>query len=196
MKKYRFFGGRLTAQADWLNRMADEGFRLVRTGKLAYEFETCEPGEYRYTVEFVGHKSAGSTAEYKRFLTDFGYTVWVKNVNLNYSVGHVRFRPWAEPGARLATNATTLNRELLIVEKKNDGRPFELHTEAADAIAILRPMRNAYLLLGATALLAGVVQTVWWSAAIFGGMAIGMLIPAVLYQREIFRLKRASRGME
>ena len=34
----------------------------------------------------------------------------------------VRFRPWAEPGGRIATNATTFNRELLIVEKQADGK--------------------------------------------------------------------------
>ena len=37
--------------------------------------------------------------------------------------GKVRLRPWAEKGGRIATNATTFNRELLIVEKDNDGKP-------------------------------------------------------------------------
>ena len=48
----------------------------------------------------------------------------IKNINLNYSVGKVRWRPWAEIGGRIATNTTTFNRELLIVEKENDGKPF------------------------------------------------------------------------
>ena len=37
----------------------------------------------------------------------------------------LRLRPWAEMGGCIATNATTFNRELLIVEKSNDGKPFE-----------------------------------------------------------------------
>jgi len=44
----------------------------------------------------------------------------------------VRLRPWAEMGGCIATNATTFNRELLIVEKSNDGKPFELHTSYAE----------------------------------------------------------------
>ena len=65
-------------------------------------------------------------------IVDMGYKVFFKNINLNYSVGKVRLRPWAEMGGCIATNATTFNRELLIVEKSNDGKPFELHTSYAD----------------------------------------------------------------
>lgn len=32
-KYYRFFGGLLTAQASWLNKMSAKGYRLVRTEK-------------------------------------------------------------------------------------------------------------------------------------------------------------------
>lgn len=53
---YRFFGGLLRTQTNWLNKMASEGFRLVRTGKLLYEFESCEPNKYEYCLEFIGRK--------------------------------------------------------------------------------------------------------------------------------------------
>ena len=57
--------------------------------------------------------SAQSNAkDYFKFLEDMGYKVFFKNINLNYSVGKVRYRPWAEKGARIATNGTTFNREL------------------------------------------------------------------------------------
>ena len=36
---YRFFGGLLTAQENWLNKMSERGYRLVQTGKLLYKFE-------------------------------------------------------------------------------------------------------------------------------------------------------------
>ena len=29
-KYYRFFGGLLTAQEDWLNKMSEKGYRLIR----------------------------------------------------------------------------------------------------------------------------------------------------------------------
>lgn len=53
-KCYRFFGGLLTVQKNWLNKMAEKGYRLIRTGKLLYEFEKCKPGQVQYCVEFIG----------------------------------------------------------------------------------------------------------------------------------------------
>ena len=38
-KCYRFFGGLLTAQEHWLNKMSEKGYRLIRTEKMLYEFE-------------------------------------------------------------------------------------------------------------------------------------------------------------
>lgn len=32
-KYYRFFGGLLTAQEHWLNKMSEKGYRLIRTEK-------------------------------------------------------------------------------------------------------------------------------------------------------------------
>ena len=55
-KCYRFFGGLLNAQANWLNQMSQKGYRLVRTGRMLYEFEKCNPDEVTYCVEFIGEK--------------------------------------------------------------------------------------------------------------------------------------------
>ena len=124
-KCYRFFGGLLNAQAKWLNKMSEKGYRLVRTGRVLYEFEEMQSDEVTYCVEFIGEKSKENATDYAVF-----WRIWIqgifKNINLNYSVGKIRLRPWAEMGGRIATNATTFNRELLIVEKSNDGKPFEL----------------------------------------------------------------------
>lgn len=146
-KCYRFFGGLLNAQANWLNQMSQKGYRLVRTGRMLYEFEKCNPDEVTYCVEFIGEKSKESATDYADFLEDMGYKVFFKNINLNYSVGKVRLRPWAEMGGCIATNATTFNRELLIVEKSNDGKPFELHTSYADKEKYYRTLRNPWLFL-------------------------------------------------
>ena len=113
-----FLVGLLTVQKNWLNKMAEKGYRLIRTGKLLYEFEKCKPGQVQYCVEFIGQKSKANAEDYHDFLEEMGYSVFYKNINLNYSVGKVRWRPWAEIGGRIATNTTTFNRELLIVEKK------------------------------------------------------------------------------
>ena len=53
----------------------------------------------------------------------------------------------AEIGGRIATNTTTFNRELLIVEKENDGKTFELHTSYEDRANYYSNLRNPWLLL-------------------------------------------------
>lgn len=85
-KCYRFFGGLLTVQKNWLNKMAEKGYRLIRTGKLLYEFEKCKPGQVQYCVEFIGQKSKANAEDYHDFLEEMGYSVFYKNINLNYSV--------------------------------------------------------------------------------------------------------------
>ena len=79
-KYYRFFGGLLDAQARWLNKMSARGYRLVRTEKLLYEFEECQPNQVTYCVEFVGQKSREHAEAYRDFLEEMGYKVFYKNI--------------------------------------------------------------------------------------------------------------------
>lgn len=144
-KYYRFFWGFLDKQKKWLNKMSDKGLRLVNTGRSWYEFEDCEPGKYCYAVEFVGEKSEQSAEEYASFLEDCGYRVLFKNLNLDYSVGKVIIRPWADKGGRIATTKGSYNKELLIVEKENDGKDFELHTDENDIIEYKKTARKPWI---------------------------------------------------
>ena len=174
-KRYRYFWTLLAAQSHWLNKMADRGLRLSRTEKLLYEFQPCAPGQYRYCVEFVAHLSREKAEDYARFLEDCGYRTWFKNANLNWNVGKVVGRPWAEPGGRLASNATTYNRELLIVEKENDGKPFRFHTALEDQIRYRKAQRRpALFLLAVMAPLAALTRS--WPAALFAALALAVLI--------------------
>jgi len=141
----RYFIDFTEKQEKWLNEMAARGFRLVRCGKLTYTFEQCATGEYQYRIEFAGEKSFSKHKDYKRFLEDLGYRVIPKNINLNWSVGKVRVRPWAEGAGKIATSPGTYNKEVLIVEKRNDGKPFELHTDAEDLAVRFKILRNSYL---------------------------------------------------
>ncbi len=174
-KRYRYFWTLLAAQSRWLNRMADRGLRLSRTEKLLYEFQPCAPGQYRYCVEFVAHLSREKAEDYARFLEDCGYRTWFKNANLDWNVGKVVGRPWAEPGGRLASNATTYNRELLIVEKENDGKPFRLHTALEDQIRYRKAQRRpALFLLAVMTPLAALTRS--WPAVLFAALALAVLI--------------------
>ena len=192
MKKYRYFGGFLTSQEKWLNKMAQKGYRLVRVGKMLYEFESCTPDQYQYAVEFVADKSKKDSQGYKEFLEGCGYKVFYKNINLNYSIGKVRFRPWAEGSGKIATNATTYNKELLIVEKQNDGKPFELHTTAIDKIEYLKKWRNIWFTYFAMFASMGVLFafTAPIASIILGSIGISTLIPIIMYQIQIGKIKK------
>ncbi|MDO5423716.1 MAG: DUF2812 domain-containing protein [Eubacteriales bacterium] len=191
-KYYRFFGGFLSVQENWLNQMSKKGYRLVHTGKMFYEFEECEPGQVKYCVEFIGQKSKSQAKDYHDFLEDMGYNVFYKNINLNASIGKVRWRPWAEKGGRIATNATTFNQELLIVEKEEDGKPFELHTSYEDQEIYYKNLRNPWLLL----LLMFAIFTVTNHSAIWGILTLIFLIPVLLYQMQIQKAKQEAKTKE
>lgn len=194
MKKtcYRFFGGLLGPQERWLNRMAAEGWRLVRCGQVSYEFEQAAPGQVQYCVEYVGHKSKAGTQAYKEFLEEMGCRVFYKNINWHYSAGKTEVRPWAEKGGRIATRNTTLDQELLIVEKENDGRPFALHTTYEDQIGLYRTMQKPWLFMFVMFAGAGLLARLPAMAAV----GLLMLPPVLLQQIEIAKLKRKAQTRE
>ena len=191
-KCYRFFGGLLSTQEKWLNQMAKKGYRLVQTSKLLYEFEECKPNQVQYCVEFIGQKSRNDARDFYDFLENMGYKVFYKNINLSYSIGKVRWRPWAEKGGRIATNATTFNRELLIVEKVNDGRPFDLHTSYEDKESYYRNLRNPWLLM----LLLFGVFAILNRSLVFSVCAFVFLIPVIVYQLKVMKIKHEAKIRE
>ena len=188
----RFFGGLLDTQEKWLNKMSGMGYRLVRTGKMLYEFERCRPNEFQYRIDFIGEKSKADAEEYRRFLEDMGYKVFFKNINLNYSAGKLRWRPWAEKGGRIATNSTTFNRELLIAEKKNDGKLFELHTSYEDKARYYANLRNPRLMLF-------IFFGAFWAAQrsvpflILGAIS---LVPTLIYHTRAVKNSREAKTRE
>ena len=168
--------------------MAEKGYRLIRAERLLYEFEECRPGQYQYCVEFVGQKSRESADDYARFLEDCGYRTFFKNINLNWSVGKVVVRPWAEPGGRIAANSTTFNRELLIVEKENDGKPFELHTTYEDKQDYYKNMRRPWIFL----LIVSAVLTVVMRQLVWGAFAAISFIALIVFQVELGKFKKQA----
>lgn len=191
-KYYRFFGGLLSTQEKWLNKMSEKGFRLIKTGKMLYEFEECKPEQVRYRVEFIGQKSRDNAEDYRIFLEDMGYRVFYKNINLNFSLLKMRLRPWAEKGGRIATNFTTYNRELLIVEKENDGKPFELHTSYEDRENYYRNLRDPWLFI----LIFAAIGAAAYRSVIFGVLALLLLIPVLLYQAQMTKNKHEAKISE
>lgn len=142
---YRYFGGFLEKQREFLNDMCDKGYRLVRTEKLLYEFEQCTPGKYEYCVEFVADKSYKEILEYQKFLDSLGFRSFNKNLNLRYCYGKIKWRLWVKGKGQIATSPGSYNKEILILEKEKDGKPFKLHTDFKDLVNYYKSIRNMYL---------------------------------------------------
>ena len=140
----KYFFNSIDGQERWLNEMAAKGFKLIKTTRAMYEFQSCNPLEYEYCVEFVADKSYKQLMKYRDFLEEMGFQSFTKNMNMNYSVGKIRFRPWAKGAGMIATSPGSFNKELLILEKKRDGKPFEIHIDLDDLVGHYRNIRNAY----------------------------------------------------
>ena len=174
---------------------------------MTYTFDKCEPGEYEYAVEFVGDKAYSEAKNYREYLESMGFRTFSKNINLNFSYGKVRWRPYAKGTGQIATSPGGFNKELLILEKRRDGKPFELHTDIHDKLGTYKTARRAYvwavlLMLGLAAITfipeaSSMPPTVMWIVrvviAIFG-VLYG--IPAIKYTLVIDRLKEESKIFE
>ena len=188
MKKIRFYSGLINLQIKWLDKMSDKGYRLVSTGKLWYEFEPCGPSEYRYAIDYVGDKSRTQAKEYADFLEDLGYRTYFKNINLNLDLGDLVWEKLAGKGDFFADRATALDRALLIVEKKNDGKPFELHTTSEDKALFYRKLMIPYLLLFLLFAALGLYTKMWgWFAA-----AAVFFFVCIVYLADYLKMKKYS----
>jgi len=198
MKKYlRFFGGFIETQEKWLNKMANTGYRLVKTRKLLYVFETCQPGAYQYAIDFIAHYDAKTAKEYRTFLEDVGYKVFPKNIQLNYSIGKIKWRLYGGGFGTLATKNSTYSKELLIVEKESDNKKFQLHSTYADKLAYYQPLRNAWLMPTTLFLISSIydflsTHHLTKDVIIFGLLSIICALPTLLYQRKIMHYKASS----
>lgn len=72
MLKYRLYFDKDKASA-WINKMGDEGWALKKFGAGFWSFERCEPGTYRFAVDFVGFPAEGRQ-EYKDFMESLDVT--------------------------------------------------------------------------------------------------------------------------
>jgi len=197
----RYFFDFIGGQEKWLNRMASKGYRLKKCGKMTYVFENCRPDEYEYAVEFVADKSYSKSKDYRQFLESMGLRAFTKNINLNFSIGKIRWRPYAKGMGQIAASPGGYNKELLIVEKKRDGKPFELHTDLDDLITSYRAFRNSYLyaaicLFGFLALsfIPAITtgNSIFWANVIrifIGVLGVLFAIPAIKYSSMIKQFK-------
>jgi len=196
---YRYFFDFMDNQEKWLNNMAQSGYRLIKCGKLSYEFESCAQGEYEYAVEFAADKSNAKSKDYKQFLEETGYLTFTKNINLNFSIGKARWRPWASAGGQISTSPGSYNKELLIIEKKCDGKPFDPHTDMRELSSLFDTIRNSYLiaaLLFAFLGIAGIcsiINLTNWCSIVFCVAGALFILSAVKYAGIAMKYKQISK---
>ncbi|MBA9086653.1 hypothetical protein FHR92_003133 [Fontibacillus solani] len=204
---FRYFFDFIDGQEKWLNSMAARGHRLKKCGKMTYTFDECKPNEYEYAVEFVGDKSYSKAKDYLRYLESMGFRTFTKNINLNFSYGKARWRPFAKGMGQIATSPGGFNKELLILEKKRDGKPFELHTDVSDKLNTYKKVKRTYawdvlimLLLGAMTFIPNIssmsATMTWVLRAILLIISVLFVIPMVKYSSLIKRLKEESKIFE
>jgi len=156
IREFRLFLNPVDGLEKWLNKKAKEGLRLSKVQRCIYEFERCKPGQYQYAVDYIGNKSDAERKEYESLLDEIGIRYFEKPLNLGqFAVGKIRYRPYANKGGKWATSRGMINRELLILEKKNDGKPFEIYSNIEDRIAALRERRKPHFYLIGFVLLMG-----------------------------------------
>lgn len=173
---FRYFFDFTDGQQKWLNDMAAKGWRLIKCSQLTYDFESCIPGEYEYAVEFVADKSYSKSKDYKSFLETMGYKTFYKSINVGISIGKVKWRPWGEGAGQISTAPGSFQKELLLVEKRNDGKPFELHTDLTDSLMIHNKICSAYFwsIGGMFALTTMLLFYAVWMKSIY--MAVGAVV--------------------
>ncbi|ASA25485.1 DUF2812 domain-containing protein [Paenibacillus donghaensis] len=145
MKIFRIFFSDLDKQENWLNEKAKQGLRLTKTTKLFYYFEQCEPSEFTYKVELITDRSLQEQVEYRRSLGEDGIRTFTKN----YAFGRIAYGKATLNLAgkiRVRTAPGTINSEILILEKKTDGKSFELFTDKNDKISYYKKVRNTFTL--------------------------------------------------
>lgn len=204
---FRYFFDFLDGQEKWLNSMAERGYRLKNCGRISYTFDRCKRDEYEYAVEFIGDQSYSKAKDYSRYLEEMGLRVLTKNINLNFSCGRMKWRPYAKGMGQMATAPGSLNKELLIMEKRKDKRPFELHTDAQDRLKVYKAVRRtcfwAVLMMFGLVAVTFVPGGLFQSAAVMGILrlilsVIGFLfaVPAVKYTLLVNRLNTESKTFE
>ena len=213
IRKFKFFLRPITELTKWLNEMSDKGYKLAKVGNTFYYFEECEEGKYRYAIDFVANKFYSNFKGYEEFLKESNIRYIEKAGSIGkVTIGNIRYRPFADEGAKIATSSGMIKREFLILEKENDGRSFEIYTNVEDKISALKIMRKpsivAIIFLGLMILLSsGVIPQYQWSlyrielftninkilsTILFGIVEILLIINLVRFNVEINGLKKES----
>ena len=81
----------------YINQIASEGYRLVKSGSILHEFEKTNL-DYKYSVQYVGYMSNTERKKYSDFLKEMNFKVFTAPLNIGkFSLGNVKLRPYNSP---------------------------------------------------------------------------------------------------
>lgn len=148
MKKFRLFFNPIEGRKKWLNQQVAQGMRLKKPGRFFYTFEKTSES-YAYDVQYIGYMANSKRKDYEAFLQELNLQHWSAPINQGkFSLGAVRFRPYARGMGKLATAPGMINKEILIVEKHTADQSFAIFNDRESSLENLRERRKPYLYTG------------------------------------------------
>ena len=69
MNKIRVFMNPIECREKYINQIASEGYRLVKSGSILHQFEKTNL-DYKYSVQYVGYMSNTERKKYSDFLKE------------------------------------------------------------------------------------------------------------------------------
>lgn len=116
MNKIKIFLNPIEGREKYLNHIANEGYRLVKSGSIIHEFEKTN-SDHRYAVEYIGYMNNKERKKYTEFLNSMNLKVFTAPLNIGkFSFGNVKLRPYNSPKSMIATSPGMINKEILIIE--------------------------------------------------------------------------------
>lgn len=118
MNKIKIFLNPIEGREKYINSIASEGYRLVRSGSIFHKFEKTN-STYKYAVQYIGYMNNKERKEYTKFLNDMDLKVFTAPLNIGkFSFGNVKLRPYNSPKSMIATSPGMINKEIIIIESE------------------------------------------------------------------------------
>ena len=119
MNKIKIFLNPIEGREEYLNHIASEGYRLVKSGSIIHEFEKTN-SDHRYAVEYIGYMNNKERKKYTEFLNGMNLKVFTAPLNIGkLSFGNIKLRPYNSPKSMIATSPGMINKEILIIETES-----------------------------------------------------------------------------
>lgn len=148
MLKIKIFLNPIEGRQNYLNNLADQGYRLVASGGVIQRFEEDRGHDYHYIVQYIGYMTNQVRIDYCAFLHGLGYKTLYSPLNIGkISFGNLRVRPYNDGKAAFVTNPGMINKEVLIIETIGSQTLPVFSDKSEQELDLKRRLRPAWYLL-------------------------------------------------